>query len=567
MKKSFIITLSLSILVMLGSFGVGIENAFATVCNQLVEVEDKDQSFIYIQDITIAARPDMGIIIRCVTDVSGECILEGLLEHTSYTIIVEQNSIPAEYECEYISTDCEADIIACESQLTFELNKIATVEPTPAPIFQADNLVDLTSEGSDRNNDCVDDCPKVPCKSSCKSAGDCNCRTVGEGEGATTVCDPNYKCSGCSGPNPCPKNKINSVFNSLDDHYKNVEDDYNKILNSLEQIRDIDAPSIKDSYKKINSIIPINLTTTDKLKPEPTPEPQQQCDWYKSCPQDWAETETTGFTPAPPDTADDILLGQVWTINHAGHGAKCCDENQENCKPIGRNEGGTKCCKQFYSDSVDHEIIYTGGGNVYYMQYNCLDRLYKWCCVPKNSSIALKGYYVDQKNQEIFDKLNYCRSKMNLCFSRLHEYEVIEKEEVVREILIPCQIGKYEYLTGAENCYGFDMEHLDRAENLLCYHHMGEISLDEIAEEEPEPEEPEEADVILGQIWLDIHKYTYMTFCRDKNKENPSNLGYVDVPNKCCKKHYENSTETKLIETIRQPDANHYWEKYDCLGY
>jgi hypothetical protein len=459
MMKKIIITISLSMLIITGVFGIGIENVFATVCNQTVEVEDKNESFIYIEGVTIVARPNMGIIIKCTTNISGECVLEGLLEHTSYTIIVEQNSIPAEYECEYISADCETEIIACVSKQTFELKKIVVSEPEleSAPVFQVNNLVDLTSEGSDRNNDCVNDCQKVRCKSDCGSAGTCNCRTVGEGEGATTVCDPNYKCSGCSGPDPCPMdrtNGINDVFGSLDGHYQNVEDDYNKILKSFERIRDIDAPSIKDSYKKINSIIPIDLFAINKK----------------------------GDTPS--------------------------------------SQG---------------------------------------------------EYFVDPQNEEIFEDLNYCRSKMNLCFSRLHEYEVIEKEEVVREILIPCQIGKYEYLTGAENCYGFDMEHLDRAENLLCYHHIGEISLDELAEEEPELEpeleEPEEADVILGQIWLDIHKYTYETWCRDKNKKNPSNIGYVKDPNKCCKKHYENSVETELIDTVRHPDANHYWEKYNCLGY
>ena len=436
MRKKIITTICLGILIVSGSFGIGIENVFATICNQTIKVEEKDGDSIYIKGVTIAARPDFGIIIiKCVTDDNGECLLEGLLEHTSYNIIVEQSILPTGYECDGSRIfDCETNIIACNPMKTFRLKKIATseLEPAPTPVFQVDNLVDLTSI------DRCKTCKKVPC-----SVGSCGCATCGEGEN-TYCCSP-CSCSDCTGQ-PCPMPKIISTFNNLERHYQNVESDYNIILKSFEQIKDIDAPSIKNSYRKINSIENIN------------------------------------------------------------------------------------------------------------------------------------GWTVEDRNAEILEKLDYCRTKMNLCFSQLYEYEVIEKEEVVREILIPCQIGKDADLTGAENCYGFDFENIntiDRAENLLCYHHMGEIFLDELAEEEPEPEEPEEAeeaeeaDVILGQIWLDIHKYTYETWCRDKNKKNSSNIGYinVDTPNKCCKRHYENSIDVKLIDTVRHPDANHYWEKYNCLGY
>jgi hypothetical protein len=171
--------------------------------------------------------------------------------------------------------------------------------------------------------------------------------------------------------------KIREVYGNLEGHYENVENDYNIILKALEQIRDIDAPSIKDSYEKINSLENIN------------------------------------------------------------------------------------------------------------------------------------GWTVEERNQEIFEDLNYCRSRMNLCFSQLYEYEVIEKEEVVREILIPCQIGKYEYLTGSENCYGFDIDHVDRAENLLCYHQIEEI----FAPLEPEPE-PEGPTLSLSDCKL--QKFTFKSAGREE---------------------------------------------------
>ena len=91
-----------------------------TICDQSVKVSDKDTG-AGIQNVTVAARPTTGTIIRCTTNSWGECTLKNLAENKSYRLVVE--SYPNDYECQYTS-DCEETITACTTERRFRLKRI-----------------------------------------------------------------------------------------------------------------------------------------------------------------------------------------------------------------------------------------------------------------------------------------------------------------------------------------------------------------------------------------------------------------------------------------------------------
>ena len=94
-------------------------------CNQPVKVKDKDTG-VGIGNVTVAAKPTTGTIIRCTTNSVGQCTLVDLIEGDSYRLVVE--SYPEDYECQY-TVDCEETITACTTERTFRLKeKILTCE-------------------------------------------------------------------------------------------------------------------------------------------------------------------------------------------------------------------------------------------------------------------------------------------------------------------------------------------------------------------------------------------------------------------------------------------------------
>lgn len=95
------------------------------MCNQPIKVENKDTG-AGIAGITVAARPNVGTIIRCTTNDWGKCTLSNLIDGDRYDLSVE--TIPEGYECEYVA-DCQQTITVCTTERWFYLNPV----PTPPP--------------------------------------------------------------------------------------------------------------------------------------------------------------------------------------------------------------------------------------------------------------------------------------------------------------------------------------------------------------------------------------------------------------------------------------------------
>jgi len=101
-------------------------------CDQLVKVANKDTG-AGIANVTVAARPTVGTIIRRTTDMWGKCTFN-LIEGDDYKLVVE--TYPEGYECQY-TVDCEEDITACETERTFRLKGTA-----PLPCNQPVKVID-----------------------------------------------------------------------------------------------------------------------------------------------------------------------------------------------------------------------------------------------------------------------------------------------------------------------------------------------------------------------------------------------------------------------------------------
>lgn len=111
-------------------------------CDQPVKVVNKDTG-AGIENVTVAARPTVGTIIRCTTDSWGKCALEGLIEGNDYRLVVE--GYPEGYECQY-TVDCEENITACETERTFRLRWTVPL-PCNQPVKVIDKDTEVGMEG------------------------------------------------------------------------------------------------------------------------------------------------------------------------------------------------------------------------------------------------------------------------------------------------------------------------------------------------------------------------------------------------------------------------------------
>lgn len=88
-----------------------------------------------------------------------------------------------------------------------------------------------------------------------------------------------------------------------------------------------------------------------------------------------------------------------------------------------------------------------------------------------NSEKKINGFKVGEKINGIQTKLAKIRRQLDECFASVQEWTDYYQGRITIETLVDCETAKSEYLKEenlVNNCYGFDIEHPDRTDNLLC---------------------------------------------------------------------------------------------------
>ena len=128
---------------------------------------------------------------------------------------------------------------------TTTIDKDTTTEYEIHYVRDPDQLIDLTSKGSDNTDDCVNDC-SVVCNSSCLTDGCCVC--CDDDDDDCEEEDWEY-CDTCGGT-VCPSGKIGTAYASVMSHYSNSNDYHNAAKDNFETISD-DYQAIEGSVDNL----------------------------------------------------------------------------------------------------------------------------------------------------------------------------------------------------------------------------------------------------------------------------------------------------------------------------